>query len=172
MTSPASANLDDVLEEVTSWFFEDYFRGWVAVGNGTSDDGPEFILRFWGCPLHVSTTQVNLWVTEPQGVLDLLEINQKPLRDAGYTHTVIADSRVTVFHVNGAAIDAIWSRRSADNTEIQRVAVHFEIARYEVGWRVVGIQTTDTTMSSLHRLWPAHRVDHDGPLGRQGRSGS
>lgn len=164
--------LGDALEEVTSWFFEDYFRGWVAVGNGTSDDGPEFILQFWGCPLHVSTPQVNLWVTEPRGVLDLLEMNQKPLRDAGYTHTVIADSRVTVYHVNGAAIEAIWSRRSADNTEIQRVAVHFEIARSEIGWRVVGIQTSDTTMSSLDRLWPVHRVNYDGPLGRRGRSGS
>ncbi|MGH3557606.1 MAG: DUF6841 family protein [Mycobacterium sp.] len=172
MTSTASSDLDEVLEEVTSWFFDDYFPRWVAAGNGASDEGPEFILQFWGCPLHVSTPQINMWVTEPQGVLDLLEMNQKPLRDAGYTHTVIADSRVIVFHSSGAAIDAIWSRRATDDTEIQRVAVHFELVRSDDGWRVVGIQTSDTTTSSLDRLWPPHRVDYDRSPGRQGRSGS
>ncbi|MGH3560349.1 MAG: DUF6841 family protein [Mycobacterium sp.] len=172
MTSTASSDLDDVLGEVTSWFFDDYFPRWVSVGNGTSAEGPEFILKFWGCPLHVGTPQINMWVTEPQGVLDLLEMNQKPLRDAGYTHTVIADSRVIVFHSSGAAIDAIWSRRATGDTEIQRVAVHFELARNEAGWRVVGIQTSDTTMSSLDQLWPAHRVDDGGSPGKQGRSGS
>src|SRR6516165_10879337 len=109
---------EEVHEEVTSWFFDDYFPRWVSVGNGTSVEGPEFILQFWSCPLHVSTPQINMWVTEPQRVLDLLDINQKPLRDAGYSHTVIADSRVTVFHSNGAAIDAICSWRETAATEI------------------------------------------------------
>jgi hypothetical protein len=170
--STASSSLDEVFEEVTSWFFDDYFPRWVSVCNGTSAEGPEFILQFWGCPLHVSAPQINMWVTAPQGVLDLLEMNQKPLREAGYTHTVIADSRVTVFHSNGAAIDAIWSRRATDDTEIQRVAVHFEIARSDDGWRVVGIQTSDTTMSSLDWLWRPHRLAHDGSPGRQGSRGS
>jgi hypothetical protein len=172
VTSSASSDLDDVLEQVTSWFRDDYVPRWVSVGNGTSEEGPEFILRFWGCPLHVSTPQINMWVTEPQGVIDLLEMNQKPLRDAGYTHTVIADSRVTVFHSNGAAIDAIWSRCATGDTEIQRVAVHFELAKSDNGWRVFGIQTCDTTMSSLQALWPAHHVDYDGSPGRQERSRS
>jgi hypothetical protein len=150
VTSTASSDLDDVLEQVTSWFCDDYVPRWVSVGNGTSEDGPEFILRFWGCPLHVST----------------------PLRDAGYTHTVIPDSRVTVFHANGAAIDAIWSRRATGDNEIQRVAVHFELARSEDSWRIVGIQTSDTTMYSLDRLWPPHCVDYNGSPKTQERSGS
>ena len=172
MTSTASGGLDEVFKEVTSWFLDDYLPRWVSVGNGTSDEGPEFILQFWGCPLHVSTPQVTMWVTEPKGVLDLLEMNQKPLRDAGYSHTVITDSRVTVFHSNGAAIDAIWSRRATGDTEIQRAAVHFELARNQDGWRIVGIQTSDTTMSSLDRLWPQHRIDYGRPPKTQGGSGS
>ena len=172
MTSTASGGLDEVFKEVTSWFLDDYLPRWVSVGNGTSDEGPEFILQFWGCPLHVSTPQITMWITEPQGVLDLLEMNQKPLCDAGYTHTVIADSRVTVFHANGAAIDAIWSRRATDDTEIQRVAVHFELARSVDGWRVVGIQTSDTTMCSLDRLWPPRRLDYGGSPEREQRSGA
>ena len=172
MTSTASRGLCDVLQDVTSWFLDDYLPRWVSVGNGTSDEGPEFILGFWGCPLHVSTPQITMWITEPRGVLELLEMNQKPLRDAGYTHTVIADSRVTVFHANGAAIDAIWSRRATDDTEIQRVAVHFELARSVDGWRVVAIQTSDTTMSSLDRLWPPRRLDRGGSPDRDHRSGA
>jgi uncharacterized protein YhdP len=66
-----------------------------------------------------------------------------------------------VFHSNGAAIDAIWSRRATDDTEIQRAAVHFELARNQDGWRIVGIQTSDTSMSSLDRLWPQHRIEYD-----------
>ena len=171
MTSAANIDLHGVFDEVTSWFFGDYFPRWVSVGNGTSAEGPEFILQFWGCPLRVSTPQLDMWVTEPQGVVELLEMNHKPLRDAGYTHTVIVDSRVIVFHSHGAAIDAIWSRRATDDTEIQRAAVHFELARSDDGWRVVGIQTSDTTMSSLDRLWPPHRVDYDRSPGRHGRRG-
>jgi hypothetical protein len=151
--------MTEVLEEVTSWFFDDYLPRWVSVGNGTSEEGPEFILQFWGCPLHVSTPQITMWVTEPEQVLALLEMNHKPLREAGYAHTVIADSRVTVFHSSGAAVDAIWSRRASDGTEIQCVAVHFELAKQAQGWRVIGIQTCDTTLSSLDQLWPMRQVD-------------
>jgi len=122
VTSAMNIQLNGVFDEVTSWFFDDYFPRWVSVGNGTN--------------------------------------------------AVIADSRVTVFHANGAAIDAIWSRRATDDTEIQRAAVHFELARSVDGWRVVGIQTSDTTMSSLDRLWPPHRVDYDGSPKTQEGSGS
>lgn len=165
MTNTARKDLDSTREQVTTWFFDDYFARWVSVGNGTSAEGPEFILGYWGCPLHVCTPQVTMWITEPQRVLDLIELNQKPLREAGYTHTVIPDSRVTVFHSSGAAVDAIWSRRASDDTEIQRVAVHFELARQAEGWRVVGIQTSDTALSSLDQLWPTHRVDRSEPTG-------
>ena len=77
-------------------------------------------------------------------MLDPLEMNQKLLREADYTHTVIADSGVTVFHSNSAAIDAIWSRRATD-AEIQCVALYSGLARSDDGWRVVGIQTTQWT---------------------------
>ena len=77
---------------------------------------------------------------------------------------------MTVFHCNGAAIDAIWSRRATDDTEIQRTAVHFELARNQDGWRIVGIQTSDTTMSSLDGFWPPHRIDYDGSPKTQEKS--
>ena len=87
-------------------------------------------------------------------VAAFLEFNHAALREAGYTHTVVPDRRVFVYSVVGAAIEVIWSRRSADETEIQRWATHFEVAKSEEGWRVVGIQATATDADSLDDVWP------------------
>jgi hypothetical protein len=59
-------------------------------------------------------------------VLAFLEANQAPLRSAGYDHTVLPDSQINVYNSVGAAVEVIWSRRRADDTEIQRGATHFE----------------------------------------------
>jgi hypothetical protein len=45
--------LEDTLGEVSRWFFDDYLSRWISVVNGTRQQGPEFILDYWGCPLHV-----------------------------------------------------------------------------------------------------------------------
>jgi hypothetical protein len=47
----------------------------------------------------------------------------------------------------------IWSRRRVDNTEIERLAVHFEVIRTESGWRVAGIQHRPTRADLLSRAW-------------------
>jgi hypothetical protein len=63
---------------------------------------------------------------------------------------------VTVFHPGGVAIEVIWSRRAGE-TEIERLAVHFQAARNRDGWRVIGFQTVDTIAQSLEEIWPIHR---------------
>ncbi|MGW5480391.1 DUF6841 family protein [Streptomyces sp. NPDC004008] len=42
---------------------------------------------------------------------------------------------------------------SADHSEIERLAVHFEVARGAAGWRVVGIQLVPTTEDSSNAAW-------------------
>jgi hypothetical protein len=49
----------------------------------------------------------------------------------------------------------IWSRCRADDTEIERLAVHFELARRSAGWRMVSIQSAPTTAQSLQMAWTA-----------------
>jgi hypothetical protein len=110
--------LEDTLGEVTRWFFDDYLSRYISVVNGTSKEGPEFILDYWGYPLHVSSPGTNLWLTEPQDVTGMLAGTQARLREAGYTHTAVLDSRVTVFHPGSVAIEVIWSRRAGE-TEIE-----------------------------------------------------
>lgn len=43
-----------------------------------------------------------------------LAMHQAKLKDAGYTHTIVPDSRVTAYSSRSAAIDVIWSRRTGD----------------------------------------------------------
>jgi hypothetical protein len=83
----------------------------------------------------------------------MLARNHSRLRGQGYAHTAVPDRQVTVYHSAGAAIEVIWSRCRADDSEIERVAVHFEVARESVGWRVVGIQEAPTRADSLNAAW-------------------
>jgi hypothetical protein len=151
--------LEDTLSEVTRWFFDDYLSRYISVVGGTSQEGPEFILDYWACPLHVSAPRMNRWLSEPQEVAGELARTQARLRQASYTHTAALDSRVTVFYPGGAAIEVIWSRR-AGQTEIERLAVHFQAVRNREGWRVIGIQTVDTSAQTLGDIWPIHRGQH------------
>ncbi|MGQ4390195.1 DUF6841 family protein [Streptomyces sp. SAS_270] len=139
--------------EVSEWFFGDYLPRWVAVAAGTSDEGPEFVLDYWGTPLHVTALEQSFWCLDDASVLAFLEMNQAPLREAGYSHTVVPDRRVFVYNTVGAAIEVIWSRRRADESEIERWAVQFSVAKSDKGWRVVGIHAAATDKDRLADIW-------------------
>jgi hypothetical protein len=142
-----------VRDELTRWFFDDYLPLWVGVGSGTIARGPEFILDYWGVPLHHCTPDGSEWLLDAPSVVRLLERNHRRLRAQGYSNTAVPDRTVTVYHYAGAAIEVIWSRRRVDDSEIERLAVHFEVARTSAGWRAVGIQTAPTTANSLNAAW-------------------
>ena len=140
-------------DEVTRWFFDYYLPLWVGVGSGAIARGPEFILDYWGVPLHHCTPDGSEWLLDAAAVVGLLERNHVGLRAQGYSYTAVPDSKVSVYHDAGAAIEVIWSRCRGDDSEIERLAVHFEVARGSVGWRVVGIQRAPTTATSLNTAW-------------------
>jgi len=140
--------------QVTEWFFESYLPRWAAVASGESSDGPEFIHDFWGTPMHVTALEQSFWCLDDASVLRFLELNHAPLREAGYSHTVVPDRRILVYNTVGAAVEVIWSRRRADESEIQRWGVHFSVARSDRGWRVVGIHSVETDKDSLNDVWP------------------
>lgn len=143
-----------VYDEVTSWFFDDYLATWVGVAAGTIARGPEFILDYWGAPLHYSTEEGGQWLHDASAVVQFLEGIQSRLQAQGYAYTDVPDHEVSVYHDNGAAIEVIWSRCRADGTEIERLAAHFELSRSQVGWRIVGIQQTPTAADTLSEAWP------------------
>jgi hypothetical protein len=146
---------DTVRDEVTHWFFDGYLPTWIGVGSGAISRGPEFILDYWDVPLHVSTPTSREWLLDSDAVIGWLDCTHIRLRAQGYADTAVLDRKVTIYHDAGAAIEVIWSRRRADHSEIERLAVHFEIARESAGWRVVGLQTVPTTADSLAAAWSA-----------------
>jgi glyoxylase-like metal-dependent hydrolase (beta-lactamase superfamily II) len=143
-----------VHDEVTQWFFDDYLTTWIGVGAGTIVRGPEFILDYWGAPMHWGFEGDSFWLPDAPAVVALLESVQTRLGREGYADTAVPDQRVNVYHRDGAAIEVIWSRLRGDGTEIERLAAHFEVVRGQEGWRVVGIQAVPTTKSSLEDVWP------------------
>ena len=94
------------------------------------------------------------WLLDAPAVVACLQELQTRLRAQGYADTAVPDSKVRVYHRDGAAIEVIWSRLRADGTEIERVAAHFEIARGPEGWRILSIQAEPTSSSSLDAVWP------------------
>jgi hypothetical protein len=146
---------ENVLAEVAEWFFEDYLPTWVDVGNQGIDNGPEFILEYWGVPLYYYNTDGGQWALDGESVIALLKTTHTRLKESGYAYTDVIDPVVRVYHRNGAAIEVIWSRRRIDDAEIERLAVHFELIRTRNGWRIAGIQFRSTHADSLSDAWGA-----------------
>jgi len=148
-----------VAEEIRHWFFDVYFNHWVEVGNGTRDEGPEFVLAYWGTPMYVTVDDplIAAWLLTDEDVVGFLVMQHTLLKEAGYSHTNVPDQKISVYNANGGAIEVIWSRRAADDTEIQRYAVRFDVARMDGVWKVVGTQAraTDvaTDQDSVERAW-------------------
>lgn len=104
--------------------------------------------------MHVTGLDQSFWCLDDASLLGLLELNYAPLRESGYSHTVVPDRRIFVYSEVGAAIEVILSRRRADESVIQRAATHFEVAKSEQRWCVVGIQSAATSADSLEAVWP------------------
>jgi hypothetical protein len=64
-----------VRDELTHWFFDDYLATWVGVGSGAIAPGSEFILDYWGVPLHHCAPDGGDWLLDGATVVGLLERN-------------------------------------------------------------------------------------------------
>jgi hypothetical protein len=148
-------NVARAAEEARDWFFNQYLPTWTAAAADPSAD-PRSVLNYWVPPLSVSVDDPNPsravygWCPDPDSVLAYLAAQQEPLKAAGYTHTDVPDSRVTAYSSRSAGIEVIWSRRTADNTEIERLAVHFEVRRDDSGtWRIIAFAAHPTDADHL-----------------------
>jgi hypothetical protein len=126
-------------------------------------DGERFILNYWTPPLHISADDPDPtrakygWCPDADSVMAFLAMHQAKLKDAGYTHTIVPDSRVTAYSSRSAAIDVIWSRRRDDETEIERLALHFEVRRDNPNgsWGIIAISGQPTDTERLDDAWIA-----------------
>lgn len=139
-------NKDKVREEVRHWFFDVYFNHWVEVGAGKRDEGPEFVLQYWGTPMYATNNEppISMWMLQDEQIVGFLTMQHEILKSEGYDHTEIPDQKIFVYNQDGAAIEVIWSRQRADNSEVHRMVVHFEVAKIDGVWKVVGVQSRMT----------------------------
>ncbi|MFM6830870.1 MAG: hypothetical protein ACKOVA_11145 [Novosphingobium sp.] len=152
LNNPVSLPPRTAAREINDWFFNVYLPSWVALGATKSDD-QDTILQYWGVPLHAASVNMTRCLMTGNEVIDLLRANQDPLQAESYTHTVVLDRRVLGYNTNAGSIDVIWSRRRADESEIERRAVHFEIHRTRNGWRVVTLASILSDRESLGEIW-------------------
>lgn len=153
MTLTSSIDRSAVEEEVTHWFFEEYLTTWVNAGSGVGEDDSSFISRYWGHPLHVCSDGVQEHKLDKEDVVAFLDAMHKRLKSSGYKSTKVLDRRVKVYNPRGAGIEVIWSRRREDASEIERIAVHFEVSKLQGTWRVASIQSTHTSAQTLDGAW-------------------
>lgn len=148
----ASAAARTAVQEMNHWFFDVYLPTWVQMG-ADAQASKQGILNYWGAPLHAASVNMTRCLMTGDEVIGLLQANQDPLQAQNYTHTVVLDRRVTGYNQNAGSIDVIWSRRRADESEIERRAVHFEIHRTAQGWRVVAVASQLTEHDALDAIW-------------------
>jgi len=150
-----SSNSQDsrtAVREMNDWFFNIYLPTWVGLG-ASKTVGSEVILEYWGIPLHAASVNMTKCLMTGDEVIGLLHANQDPLQVQNYTHTEVLDRKVLGYNHNAGSIDVIWSRRRADESEIERRAVHFEIHRTGSGWRVVAVASLLTDRESFDEIW-------------------
>ena len=139
---------DAVFEDIQNWFFDKYLATWVTTG-AESDADPRKILDYWGVPMHVATPNLKRWLSTEEQVLGLLSAIQTPLKEQHYSHSKALDRRMTIYNDAAASIDVIWSRRNADEVEIERIAAHFEIRSVARHWRIISVVSIPTDKERL-----------------------
>ena len=141
-------NGDVTTQDLHRWFFQAYLPNWAGVGASELD--PEVMLTYWGVPMHIAGVG---WLLTTEAAIDALRATQGEIKDSGYAHTSVIDYEITVYNDAGGSVDAILSRRRLDESEIQRVAAHFEIHRTRDGWRIVAVATAAATANSVAEVW-------------------
>ena len=145
--------LHEANAEFTAWFDDEYMPAFIKAVGGASD--PAFISSYWGSPLWVGNDlgPVSLAPTDDDVAKTFTAMTSR-LHTAGYADSIVLDRRTVVHNRYGATIDALWSRQRADGSEIERVAVHFALAKRADGIRIVTFATHATDAEMLDGVWP------------------
>lgn len=146
----------ETMRELEEFFFEGYFKTWVAIAR--SEQPAANILKFWSVPMYAASMHGQGWLADEEAVIGLLNTTHAPLKEGGYSHTVTLDRELTLFNENAGCLDAIWSRRAADESELERISTHFDARRTSEGWRVIGLSNNFTRAENVDDIWTRYRM--------------
>ena len=142
-------------KKLFEWFFKDYVPNWAAMGRREQPE--KNILGYWDVPLYKSYSGTNECLLTADTVVGFLASMHGPLKNGGYDHTTIVDPRVTIYSSIAGGVDVIWSRCRKDETEIERIAAHFEVRLGKEGWRVISATGTPTSAKTIDASWVGYK---------------
>ena len=119
-------DLEATAREIQAWFFHDYVPAWVKAA--IHKDGESLTFQYCSVPMYWNAFGVNDWLTTEAAVRQVIELQQREVQDQHYEDTDVSDRRIVAYNQNGGAVEVIWSRLRADQSEVMHL-VPFEIAR-------------------------------------------
>jgi hypothetical protein len=119
--------------EVSRWFGE-YLDAFASCGRGESDTAS--LLAYYGVPLLLTTDAGVLALTSGDEVVAAVQQQVDGMRAAGYGHSEILSSEVTVLNSTSALYRGTFSRRRSDGGEINRLTATYLVTVSAVGRRI------------------------------------
>jgi uncharacterized NTF2-like protein DUF6841 len=120
-------------DDVHRWFGE-YLDAFAACGRGES--ATVFLLTYYGVPLLVTTDEGFFAVTDDEQVVAVLQQQVDGMRAAGYHHSQILGSEVTVLNSTSALYRGTLSRQRSDGGEISRLTATYLVTDGPPGRRI------------------------------------
>jgi NTF2-like protein (DUF6841) len=119
--------------DVSRWF-DEYLDAFAACGRGERD--PASLLAYDGVPLLLTTDDRCLALTSDDQVVAAMQQQVDGMRAAGYDHSEILDSEVTVLNATSALYRGTISRRRRDGAKISRLTATYLVTDGPVGRRL------------------------------------
>ncbi|HEY6275215.1 MAG TPA: hypothetical protein VIX86_02680 [Streptosporangiaceae bacterium] len=119
--------------DVSKWFGE-YLNAFAACGRGETDTAS--LLAYYGVPLLLTTDDGFFAVTSDQQVVAVMQQQVDGMRAAGYGHTEILGSEVTVLNSTSALYHGTFSRQRSDGSEISRLTATYLVTDGPAGRRI------------------------------------
>jgi hypothetical protein len=119
--------------EVRRWF-DEYLDAFAACGRGERDTSS--LLAYYGAPMLITTADGFYALTTDDQVVAAMQPQVDGMRAASYDHSVILDSDITVLNSTSALLQATFSRRRSDGSEIQQLTGTYLITDGAAGRRI------------------------------------
>jgi hypothetical protein len=122
--------------DVSRWFGE-YLDAFAACGRGDRDLAS--LLAYYGVPLLLTTDDGCFALTSDDQVVAATKQQVDGMRAAGYDHSEVLDSKVTVLNATSALYRGSFSRRRRDGGEIGRLTATYLVTDGPVGRRIAAL---------------------------------
>ena len=119
--------------DVSRWFGK-YLDAFAACGRGERE--PASLLAYYGVPLLLTTDDGCVALTSDNQVVAAVSQQVEGMRAAGYDHSEVLDSQVTVLNAASALYRGTFSRQRRDGGEIGRLTATYLVTDGPVGRRI------------------------------------